>query len=39
MDPWEDIHEEQNANSFVDDTLNGCNDEHLDEQAGAQIWE
>jgi hypothetical protein len=50
VDPWEDIHEEQNADSFVDDTSNGCNDAHLDEpmpyakliamaQAGAQIWE
>jgi hypothetical protein len=48
--PWENIHEEQNADSFVDDTLNGCNDAHLDEpmpyaeliamaQAGAQTWE
>jgi hypothetical protein len=31
VDPWEDIHEEQNADSFLDDTLNGCNDAHLDE--------
>jgi hypothetical protein len=50
VDPWEDIHEERNADSFVDDTSNGCNDAHLGEpmpyaeliataQAGAQIWE
>jgi hypothetical protein len=50
VDPWEDIHEERNADSFVDDTSNGCNNAHLDEpmlyaeliamaQAGAQIWE
>jgi hypothetical protein len=50
VDPWEDIHEERNADSFVDDTSNGCNDAHLDEpmpyaeliamaQVGAQIWE
>jgi hypothetical protein len=50
VDPWEDIHEEQNADSCVDDTSNGCNDAHLDKpmpyaeliamaQAGAQIWE
>jgi hypothetical protein len=25
-DPWEDIFEECNADSFVDDTSNGCND-------------
>jgi hypothetical protein len=50
IDPWEDIHEEQNADSFVDDTSNRCNDAHLEEpmpyaeliamaQASAQIWE
>jgi hypothetical protein len=50
VDPWEDILEEQNADSFVDDTSNGCNDGHLEEampfkvlitkaQEGAQIWE
>jgi hypothetical protein len=50
IDPWEDIHEERNDDSFVDDTLNACNDAHLDEpmpyakliamaQPGAQIWE
>jgi hypothetical protein len=50
VDPWEDIHEEQNADSFVDDTSYGCNDAHLEEpmpyaeliamaQASAQIWE
>jgi hypothetical protein len=33
VDPWEDIHEERNADSFVDDTSNGCNDAHLDEPA------
>jgi hypothetical protein len=49
-DPWGDIFEERNADSFVDDTLNGCNDAHLDmamafeeliahAQACAQIWE
>jgi hypothetical protein len=25
-DPWEDIFEERNADSFVDDMSNGCND-------------
>ncbi len=50
IDPWEDIQEERNADSFVDDTSNGCNDAHLEEpmpyaeliamaQACAQIWE
>jgi hypothetical protein len=50
IDPWEDIHEERNADSFVDDTLNGYNDAHLDKpmpyaeliamaQAGTQTWE
>jgi hypothetical protein len=50
VDPWEDIHEEHNTDSFVDDTSNGCNDAHLEEpmtyaemiamaQASAQIWE
>jgi hypothetical protein len=49
-DPWGDIFEERNADSFVDDTLNGCNDTHLDmamafeeliahAQVCAQIWE
>jgi hypothetical protein len=47
--PWGDIFEEQNADSFVDDTSNGCNDAHLETampyakmiangQACAQIW-
>jgi hypothetical protein len=31
VDPWEDISEAQNADSFVDDTLNGCDDDaHLE---------
>ena len=49
-DPWGDIFEERNADSFVDDTSNGCNDAHLEMampfaeliahgQACAQIWE
>jgi hypothetical protein len=49
-DPWGDIFEEQNADSFVNDTSNGCNDVHLETampyakmiangQACAQIWE
>jgi hypothetical protein len=49
-DPWGDIFEERNADSFVDDTSNGCNDAHLETampftnliahgQACAQIWE
>jgi hypothetical protein len=49
-DPWGDIFEERNADSFVDDTYNGCNDSHLETampytemiangQACAQIWE
>ena len=49
-DPWGDIFEERNADSFVDDTSNGCNDAHLEiampfeeliahGQACAQIWE
>jgi hypothetical protein len=29
-DPWGDIFEERNANSFVDNTSNGCNNAHLD---------
>jgi hypothetical protein len=50
VDPWEDIHKERNAESFVDDSSNGCNDAHLEEpmpyvkliamaQACVQIWE
>ncbi len=50
IDPWGDIFEMQNADPFVDDTSNGCNDAHLDSaipygeliaygQAFAQIWE
>jgi hypothetical protein len=50
IDPWGDIFEVRNANSFVDETSNGCNDAHLDMampfkeliaqgQACAQIWE
>jgi hypothetical protein len=49
-DPWGDIFEERNADLFVDDTSNGCNDAHLEmtmpfatlivhRQACAQIWE
>jgi hypothetical protein len=49
-DLWGDIFEERNADSFVDDTYNGCNDAHLETampyaetisngQACAQIWE
>jgi hypothetical protein len=49
-DPWEDIFEERNADSFVDDTCNGCNDSLQEEampyteliakaQVMAQIWE
>jgi hypothetical protein len=49
-DPWGDIFEERNADSFVDDTSNECNDAHLEmamafeeliahAQACAQIWE
>jgi hypothetical protein len=49
-DPWGDILEERNADSFVDDTSNECNDAHLEmamafeeliahAQACAQIWE
>jgi hypothetical protein len=50
VDPWEDIFEERNADCFVDDTSNGCNNGHLEEamtfkvliakaQECAQIWE
>jgi hypothetical protein len=50
VDPWEDIFEERNTDSFVDDTSNGCNDGHQEEampykeliakaQGMAQIWE
>jgi hypothetical protein len=50
IDLWEDIHEEQNADSVVNDTSNGCKDALLEEpmpyaeliamaQASAQIWE
>jgi hypothetical protein len=49
-DPWGDIFEERNVDSFVDDTSIGCNDAHLETampfeeliahgQACAQIWE
>jgi hypothetical protein len=49
-DPWGNIFEEQNADSFVDDTSNGSNNAHLEmampfaeliahAQACAQIWE
>jgi hypothetical protein len=31
VDPWEDISEGRNVDSFVDDTSNGCNDCHLEE--------
>jgi hypothetical protein len=50
VNPWGDIFDKQNADSFVDDTSNGCNDGHLEEdmpyresiatgQACAQLWE
>ena len=50
MDPWGNIFDEQNADSYVDDTSLGCNDAHLREQMcykelikygqeSAQIWE
>jgi hypothetical protein len=29
-DPWGDIFEERNADSFVDNMSNGCNDAHLE---------
>jgi hypothetical protein len=29
-DPWGDVFEERNADSFVDDTSLGCNDAHLE---------
>jgi hypothetical protein len=49
-DPWGNIFEERNVDSFVDDTSIGCNDAHLETampfeeliahgQACAQIWE
>jgi hypothetical protein len=49
-DPWGNIFKERNADSFVDDMSNGCNDAHLETampfeeliahgQACAQIWE
>jgi hypothetical protein len=31
VDPWGDILEERNADSFVDDTSNRCNDGHCNE--------
>jgi hypothetical protein len=50
MDPWGNIVDEQNADSYVDDTSLGCNDAHLPMQicyrelirygqVSAQIWE
>jgi hypothetical protein len=50
IDPWVDIFEMQNADSFVDNTSNGCNGAHLDSAMPyreliaygpvcAQIWE
>jgi hypothetical protein len=50
MDPWQDIFDKHNADSYVDDNLSRCNDAHLDEQMCykelikygqemAQIWE
>jgi hypothetical protein len=50
VDPWEDIFEDRNADSFVDDMSNGCNDGLQEEampyteliakaQVIAQIWE
>jgi hypothetical protein len=49
-DPWGDLFEERNADSFVNDMSNGCNGAHLETampfadliahgQAWAQIWE
>jgi hypothetical protein len=49
-DPWGDVFEERNADSFVDDMSLGCNDAHLEKampfaeliakgQECAQIWE
>ncbi len=37
VDPWEDIFEERNADSFVDDTSNGCNDGHLEEAVPLKV--
>jgi hypothetical protein len=50
MDPLGDIVDEQNADSYIDDTSLGCNDAHLPMQmcnkelirygqASTQIWE
>ena len=50
MDPWGNIFDEQNADSYVDDMSLGCNNAHLREQMcykelikygqeSAQIWE
>ena len=50
MDPWGNIFDEQNVESYVDDMSLGCNDAHLREQMcykelikygqeSAQIWE
>lgn len=30
MDPWQEIFDKRNADSYVDDTSSGCNDAHLD---------
>ena len=50
MDPWQDVFDEQKANSYVDNTSLGCNDAHMTEQMCykqlikhgqelAQIWD
>jgi hypothetical protein len=31
IDPWQELFDDCNANSYVDDTSSGCNDAHLDE--------
>jgi hypothetical protein len=36
VDPWEDIFEERNVDSFVDDTSNGCNDGQQEEAMSIQ---
>ena len=50
LDPWQDVFDEQNVDSYVDDTSLRCNDAHMTEhmcykqllkhgQELAQIWE
>ena len=50
LDPWQDVFDEQNADSYIDNTSLGCNDAHMTEQMCckqlikhgqelAQIWE